>query len=391
MCRCQNSHLEISVAAMKVIFFANTDWYLYNFRLPLAKFLHNQGWEIIFISPSGTYGDRLRSTGFRWEPLPMERRSLNPLRELMVLYRLQRIYACERPDLVHHFTIKSVVYGSLVARLTGIVANISSVDGLGYVFTSQEWKARALRPVVRGLLRLTLSGPSTRVILQNPNDVECFEQNCLIAPDLVRLIRSVGIDSDLFYPQERADSNRPLRFLLAARLLWAKGIGEFVEAARRLRARGLTVECWLAGAPDPGNPDTIDEAQLAAWRSEGVVTLLGQVEDMPALLAQVDVMVLPSAYGEGVPRSLLEAAACGLPLITTDVPGCREVVRDGENGFLIPPRDPAALSDAIARMARDAALRRRMGVASRQLAVAEFAQEAVFEQTLAVYRELLPV
>ena len=372
---------------MKILFFANTDWYLYNFRLPLAAFLRNKGWQVLFVSPPGPYGDRLRAAGYHWVPLSLERRSLNPVRELLVLHRLRQIYARERPDLVHHFTIKSVVYGALLARLMGIPC-VNAVTGLGHVFTSQRWRMRALRPLVRGLLRLALGGAGSRLVLQNPDDVAAFQQHRLIAPESIRLIRGSGVDIARFSPTERSDATRPLRLLLASRLLWEKGIGEYVEAARRLRAGGLVVECWLAGAPDPGNPASIDEAQLAAWQAEGAVTLLGQVEDMPALLAQVDVAVLPS-YREGVPRSLLEAAACGLPLIATDVPGCREVVREGENGLLIPPRDPAALGKAIARLAGDAALRRRMGEASCQLAVAEFAQEAVFEQTLAVYRELL--
>lgn len=374
---------------MKILLFANTDWYLYNFRLPLAALLRDKGWQVLFVSPPGPYGDRLRAAGYRWEPLSLTRRSLNPLRELLVLHRLRRIYARERPDLVHHFTIKSVIYGALLARLLGIPC-VNAVTGLGHVFTSQGMRMRALRPLVRGLLRLALGGAAARLILQNPDDVVAFQRHRLIAPGSIRLIRGSGVDVARFYPVERAEVTRPLRLLLASRLLWEKGIGVYVEAARRLRAGGLAVEFWLAGAPDRGNPASIDEAQLAAWRAEGVVTLLGQVEDMPTLLAQVDVMVLPTAYGEGVPRSLLEAAACGLPLIATDVPGCREVVREGENGLLIPPRDPVALSEAIAYLAGDADLRRQMGEASRQLAVAEFAQEAVFEQTLAVYRELLP-
>lgn len=374
---------------MKILFFANTDWYLYNFRLPLAAFLRDQGLQVVFVSPPGPYIDRLLAAGYRWVPLSLERRSLNPLRELLVLHRLHRIYAHERPDLIHHFTIKSVVYGAILARLLGIPC-VNAVTGLGHVFTSQRMRMRALRPLVRGLLRLALGGAAARLILQNPDDVVAFQQHRLIAPESIRLIRGSGVDIARFTPAERSDATRPLRLLLASRLLWEKGIGDYVAAARRLRAGGLVVECWLAGAPDPGNPASIDEAQLVAWQAERAVTLLGQVEDMPALLALVDVMVLPTAYGEGVPRSLLEAAACGLPLIATDVPGCREVVREGENGLLIPPRDPDALGEAIARLAGDADLRRRMGEASRQLAVAEFAQEAVFEQTLAVYRELLP-
>ncbi|MBM9538639.1 glycosyltransferase family 4 protein [Desulfobulbus alkaliphilus] len=374
---------------MKILFFANTDWYLYNFRLPLARFLHEQGCDVLFVSPPGEYGERLRAAGFRWESLPMERRSLNPLRELAVLHRLRRIYTRERPYLVHHFTIKCVVYGSLVARWLSI-PRVNAVTGLGHVFTSQSLKARALRPPVCGLLRLALGGCATRLILQNPDDRTAFQQQRLTIPEHIRLIRGSGVDIVRFRPTERAKTGEPLRLLLASRLLWEKGIGEYVEAARRLKAHGMNVECWLAGSPDPGNPASIDVARLVDWRDEGVVRVLGQVDDMAALLPQVDVMVLPS-YGEGVPRSLLEAAACGLPLIATDVPGCREVVRNGLNGILIPPRNPEALTEAMSRLAEDDGLRRRFGEASRRLAVEEFAQETVFAQTLAVYRELARV
>jgi glycosyltransferase involved in cell wall biosynthesis len=347
---------------MKIIFFANTDWYLFNFRLPLAHWLRARGHEILFLSPPGDYCERLRAAGFRWEPLPMDRRSLNPWREWRLLNHIRRLYARERPDLVHHFTIKSVVYGSLAARTLGIRRRVNAVTGQGHVFTDSGLKARALRPLVRALLRLALGGAGSRLILQNPDDERAFRTAGLIDPERIRLIRGSGVDTTRF--------------------------GEYVAAARVLRASGMAIECLLAGEPDPGNPAAIPEDQLERWRAEGNVVLLGHVDDMPALLERVDIAVLPTSYGEGVPRSLLEAAACGLPLIATDVPGCREIVRDDENGLLIPARDSAALTAAIRRLSQDAALRARFGAASRARVLDDFDQTLVFERTLEVYREL---
>ena len=375
---------------MKVILFANTDWYLYNFRLPLAQYLRTQGLDVLFLSPPGEYGLRLREAGFRWQSIPMNRLSINPLRELILLNHIRRVYAHERPKLAHHFTIKSVVYGSLAARLTGTNARVNAVTGLGHVFTNTGVKARLLRPWVRLLLRLALGGTGSRLILQNPDDVHSFKQGRLIQPEFIRLIRGSGVDTERFKPTALTDSTRPLTMLLATRLLWEKGVGEYVTAAQQLREAGLSLNCLIAGQPDPGNPASIPVEQLKRWQQQGAVTLLGHVADMASLLKQVDIMVLPTNYGEGVPRSLLEGAACGLPLIATDVPGCREIVQHQHNGLLVPPRNVDALANAMRQLAENVQLRQQMGAASRAIVLEAFDQETVFQQTFAVYQELLP-
>ncbi|HAS50725.1 MAG TPA: glycosyltransferase family 1 protein [Gammaproteobacteria bacterium] len=372
---------------MKILFFANTGWYLYNFRLPLARYLRDQGHEVVMLSPPDPYVTHLQAAGFRTVTLPMERRSLNPVRELRLLQDIRRIYAQERPDLVHHFTLKCVVYGALVARPTGVPACVNAITGLGHVFTSTRLSTRLLRGSVRLLLRLVLNSRRSRLIVQNPDDQAAFEQTGLMDSQSIRLIRSSGVDTERFQPVAKPIPTGRLSILLASRLLWEKGIGEYVAAARQLRREGLAAEFLVAGAPDPGNPASIPADQLAQWRREGYVTLLGHVDDMPALLAQTDIAVLPS-YREGVPRSLLEAAACGLPLIATDVPGCREIVDHGVNGLLVPLKDAQSLTHAVRRLYEDAPMRQRMGQASRAKVLAEFDQRLVFEQTLAVYREL---
>jgi glycosyltransferase involved in cell wall biosynthesis len=375
---------------MRIVLFANTDWYLYNFRRSLALALRDRGHDLLLVSPPGPYGARLQALGLRWEPVPMRRRSLDPLREAALVWRLWRLFRRERPQLVHGFTLKCAIYGSLAARLASVPARVNAVAGMGYVFTSEDATARLLRPLVRALMRLTLGGRSARLILQNPDDVALFERAGLVDRARIRLIPGSGVDCARFAPApdgERLVAGRPLRVLLPSRLLRDKGVGEFIDAARRLRGEGRPLVFLLAGEPDPGNPATIAEAEVRGWVAEGLVEWLGHVEDMPSLFRGVDVVALPS-YREGLPKGLIEAAACGCALVTTDVPGCREVVRDGVDGLLVPVRDAPALADAIVRLQDDDGLRARMGEAARARALAVFDERTVIAKTIAVYGEV---
>lgn len=381
---------------MKVLLFANTGWYLHNFRRSLAIALRDGGHDLILVSPPDPYGERLRELGFRWVPAPMQRRSLNPLREAALVHWLARLIVREQVDLVHGFTIKCAVYGSLAARLASLAGRfpgrVNAVAGMGYVFTSADARARLLRPVVSRLMRLALGGSNARLILQNPDDVALFTSNRLVDPLNVRLIRGSGVDCSRFAapPSRPATAGARMRVLLPARLLWDKGVAEFAAAARTALSRGYPIDFLLAGAPDPGNPASVPEETIRGWVGEGLLQWLGHVEDMPALFRSVDVVALPS-YREGLPKGLIEAGACGLALVTTDVPGCREVVRDGIDGLLVPARDAAALAQAVIRLHEDPSLRDRLGNAARERALAEFDERIVLERTLGVYSELLPV
>jgi glycosyltransferase involved in cell wall biosynthesis len=378
---------------MKIVFFANTDWYLYNFRLALALALRAKGHEVVMMSPTGDFGARFAAAGLRWIALPMQRRSLNPLNELILLIHIWKLLRKERPVLIHNFTIKCVVYGSLAALFAGVNARVNAVAGLGFVFVNESRLARMLRPMVSLLLRFVLNASGSRLILQNSDDVSLFTAAHLVSSKNIRLIRGSGVNTSLFQPNRvwvTAQSHSAPRVLLAARLLWDKGIGEFVEAARTLRDRGVNVICLLAGTPDPGNPASITAAELESWKSEGLVALLGQVGDMVGLLQSVQIAVLPS-YREGLPKSLIEAAACGLPVITTNVPGCREVVAHGVTGLVVPVRDAASLARAIEQLCVDPQLAQQMGHAGRVKVLAEFDERIVVESTLRVYEELLPL
>jgi len=370
---------------MKIILFANTDWYLYNFRLTLAQASRKKGHAVVLLSPPGEYGPRLVQAGFRWISFPLSRRGMNPFSELITLWRLARLYSRERPDLVHHFTVKCVLYGSLAAKMAGVKGVVNAIIGLGYVFIGDEWPVRLLRWLVKGFYRRALRG--TQVIFQNPDDQELFSRNGLVNRKQVTLIPSSGVDIEKFSPSPEP-AGEPL-VILPARMLWAKGVNEFVLAAGILRLAGVQARFALIGDTDPGNPEAVPVDQLEKWRKEGIIEWWGWQEDMPMLYRQAHIVCLPSYYREGTPKSLIESAACGRPIVTTDRPGCREVVRHQQNGLLVPVRDSRALAEALKTLIGDAALRKQMGKKGRELAVAEFSLEKVIGQTLSVYEKAL--
>lgn len=378
----------------KVLLFANTDWYLFNFRLSLAKALRDAGFDVLLVSPAGPYGERLRSEGFRWREAPMRRRSLNVLRELSLVLWLARLIRSEGVCLVHGMTIKCAIYGSL-ASLIAVrgercrPARVSSIAGMGYVFTSDQRLAKALRPLVRGLMKLTLGGRKASVIVQNSDDASLLARSGLVEQASIRVIKGSGVNCDRFFPAPSdARGSSKLKVVLPARLLWDKGVAEFVDAARILHNEGRAVEFLLAGTTDPGNPTSVSESDVRAWVDEGLVTWLGHVDDMPALFRAVDIVALPS-YREGLPKGLIEAAACALPLVATDAPGCREVVTHEVDGLVVPLRNSEALARAIARLLDDAGLRERLGAAARRKAREQFDEAIVNNFTIEVYEGLL--
>jgi glycosyltransferase involved in cell wall biosynthesis len=377
---------------MKFVFYANTDWYLYNFRLSTALRLKSEGHDVVMLSPPGEYGERFESHGLRWIQLAsMDRASLNPLREAATIRDLTRVLKHERPDLLHNFTVKCAIYGAIAARAAGVPAVVNAVAGMGYVFSSERILARSLRPIVKLLMRGTLGGKGTRLILQNPDDADAFVRARLVPQQQIRVIRSSGVNLERFLPVDPYAEARPLRVLLAARLLWEKGIGEYIESARLLRAQGRTIEFVIAGSPDPGNPRSVSREQAESWVAEGLVDWRGHVEDMPALMRSMDVIALPSYYREGVPKSLIEAAACGLAVITTNLPGCREVVSEhGVDGLHVEPRCARSLAECIARLDDDRVLVRRLGECARAKAMEHFDEQMVIRRTIEVYDELLP-
>ncbi|MFW2456989.1 glycosyltransferase family 4 protein [Methyloversatilis discipulorum] len=374
------------LAGRTLLFFVTEDFYFESHRLPLALAARDAGLRVVLVTRCGERSAHLRQLGIEVIPLEIERGSVNLVRDLALLCRLCGIYRQVRPDVVHHVAMKPVIYGSLAARVTGIHRVVNALAGLGFVFSSSAPKARLLRPIVRLLLRFVLAAPGSRLILQNRDDQAMFPREGLCPMEQIRLVPGVGVDLQRFIVQPEPEGR--VRIVLPARMLADKGVVEFVEAARMLRERGLEAECVLVGGTDSQNPAAISEKQLRSWHDAGLVSWIGHCADMPSSLAACHIVCLPS-YREGLPKALLEACASGRPIVTTDVPGCRDVVRDEVNGLLARVRDAADLADKLARLVTDPELRRRMGAAGRVSAELNFSSARSAEQTLDIYRELI--
>lgn len=371
----------------KILLVANTEWYLYNFRLSLAQFLRDQGWEVVLVSPFGDYVEGIRANDFRWVEWNIGRQTVVPIFELQSIRSLQKIYQQEQPTLVHHFTVKPVLYGSLAARFARVPAIVNSITGLGYVFLQNSIRAKLLRGVVLFLYRQAFHHLNRDIIFENIGDRDFFIQQKLILPSEGNVIQGVGVDVKRFHPLSEPEGT-PL-VVFPARMLLDKGLGVLVESARLLHSR-LSIRIALVGSPDPGNPATVTEHDLLTWEKEGIVEWWGFQQDMVSVYQNCHIVTLPS-MGEGLPTVLIEAAACARPIVTTDVPGCRDVVTDGVNGLLVPPNDPEKLASAIERLASDPVLRAHMGAAGRQRVMENFTDQQVNQKTLAVYQHLLSI
>ncbi len=371
----------------RLLLVVTEDWYFASHRLALARAARRSGYDVAVATRVDRCAETIRREGARLIPISLRRSGRNPLREAGAIAELTRLYRREAPDIVHHVALKPVLYGSLAAKLAGVPAVVNAMAGLGFVFIAGGVTGSLRRAAMRQALRLALMGENSRTVFQNSADLEEFVSGGLLPRDRTVLIRGgSGVDLGVFRPCPEPAG--PPVALLPARMLWDKGVGEFVAAARRLRAAGVAARFALVGASDADNPAAAPAGVIEEWRREGCVEVWGHRDDMPAVFASSAVVCLPS-YREGCPKALLEAAACGRAIVTTDVPGCRDIVRDGENGRLVAPRDAAALSRALAELLSDAGLRARMGLRGREIAVAEFSEESVVSQTLLVYARLL--
>lgn len=370
---------------LKILLFANTDWFLYNFRLPLAKDLVDAGHQVLLVSPGGDYADRMSAEGFHHRQVRLSQKGTNPLREIQSIIEIIRLYKQEKPDVVHHFTIKPVLYGSLAAKLTSVLRIVNSITGLGYVFTSTALMAKILKCIVKTLYRGLLK--NTAVIFENTDDRKLFIDLKLVNSAQSAFIPGSGVDIKLFTPSD--EPPEPVTVLLPARLLYSKGIVEYVNAARLLKKQGVTARFVLAGDIYPGNPDHIEQSMVDGWINEGVVEWMGWQSDMAQVLKSAHIVCLPS-YREGLPKALAEAAASGKPIVATDVPGCREIVRHGENGLLVPNKNVEALAEALKALIENPEIRKSMGEKSRKLAETQFSYFHVNRHTVQLYKLTQP-
>lgn len=370
----------------KILYNVNIPRFFVSHRLPLALATAKAGYDVHITTSDEDqeHVAQIKATGLPYHPLPLAQHGTNPLSEVKTLKAMISLYRQLKPDLVHHVSIKPVLYGGIAARITGVKAVVGAMSGLGYVFIDEGQKAKLIRQVVKPLFGLALGHKNSSMIFQNPEDRQRFVDMKLIRPENAVLIRGSGVDMELFAPMPEAEG-KPI-VLFAGRLMWKKGLGDFVEAARQLKEKARFV---VVGYAEATSPDTVPQSQLEAWEQEGLIEYWGKRDDMPQVFAQSHIVCLPSTYGEGVPKVLIEAAACGRAIVTTDTAGCREISHHQENGLLVPPNDTDALIAALDSLISNPQLRQKMGKRGREIALNEFSLNLVVKETLALYEKLL--
>lgn len=369
------------MANSKLLFVVTEDWYFVTHRLALAIAAKNAGYKVSIATNVGLHGDLIRSHGLELIQLKLSRRGGNPLSETLKMVRLYKKHA---PDIVHQVALIPVFYGSVAARITKVPQVVNAVSGLGWLFTSTSILARATQLFFKPILSHLLSYQNSLTIVQNPEDRD-FLITAGVPKSTITLIRGAGVNTKQFTPikEERLG---PITIMMVSRMLWAKGVAEFMLAARILRYENIQAKFILVGEPDLGNPASVPISDLENWGKEDGFEWWGKRNNIAMVLRQADILCLPSYYGEGVPKVLLEGASAGLPLITTNTPGCKEVVENEVNGILIPPRDEIALALSMKRLALDKELRGLMGRNGRKKALSEFSEELVNTQILGLYR-----
>ena len=368
----------------RLAFVITEDWWLWQHWIGLAKAAREAGYDVTIVTRVDAHGERIRECGFPLLDVDFARGRLSLWANLRTLFLLKTVYRRIRPHLVHHFAMQPIILGSAAAALSGRPAVVNTIAGLGHVMASRGVRARSLRCVLLPVLGRALRRSHT--IVQNPDDAAlCGSLGD--PPGRVAVIRGAGVHLRRF--TVRPEPEGLVRVAMVSRLLWSKGVGEFARAASAVRAMREDVVFTLVGAPDEKNPAAVPPERLSAWDADGIVEWWGYREDVAEVWARSHIAVLPSYYREGLPTTLLEAMACGRPVVTTDTPGCREAVSHRKNGLLVPPRDARALADAIMALVDDPVRRVAMGAAGRRLVETEFADARIHEETLRVYERAL--
>lgn len=371
----------------KILYIVNCPAFFISHRRELAREAKKKGAIVSVATPEKKGSDEINKE-FKYYDLNISRNRINIFTELVTLYLTIRLLRRLQPDLVHLVTLKSILHGGLAARIAKTQNIVFAATGLGFVFTSRKIYTRILSQVLTFFLRIAMNVRNPISIFQNPDDRSLFVKKGLVKEVNTRIIKGSGVDISKF---KAADNNSGgvIVILLAARMLWSKGVGDYVAAIRTIKETGKMYRFLIAGGIDTENPDSIPIKIIKKWVDEQELEWLGHVTDMNKLLETTDIFCLPTTYGEGVPKSLIEAAACGKPIITTDVPGCREIVAHGENGILVEPGNINDIAKAIIYLAENAAIRKQMGRTGRYIVEAEFSSSKVIQETLSAYNELL--
>lgn len=377
----------MTAARPTVLFLVTEDWFFVSHFLPMARAAAESGFAVVVVTRVRSHRAPIEATGAHVVPLEAERKSLNPLAILGTVRAIRRILAAEKPDILHCIALRSIILGGVAARLAGVTRRVYALTGLGFLGARRDGLGRMARALIRGLVRGPLDGPGTRFLFENEDDPRLLGLDPA-DPAKVTIVGGAGVDP-AHYAAAPLPPRPPLKVAVVARMLWSKGIDLAVEATRRARRAGADVELSLYGAPDPSNPKAVPEATLRAWASEPGIAWHGPTRDVAAVWRAHHVCCLPSRGGEGLPRTLLEGAVCGRAVLTTDVPGCRTLVRDGREGLVVPPDDAQALADALVCLAGDERLAADMGAAARERVLSGFTERHVMQALQDLYRDLL--
>jgi len=367
-----------------LVYLVTEDWYFLSHRLPMAQAARDAGYAVHVATHLNGQGAAIERHGFALHPLDWRRGSLDPRDLARIVHQIRVLYKSLAPDLVHHVGLQPAIIGSLAA--VGLPpVRLNALAGMGYGFTSRTPKALLLRPALSLLMRLLFSGSKAAVLVQNPNDRDAMAAFG-VSPDRIFLIPGSGVDTDMLQPMPEPQGEITAAFV--GRLLDDKGVRTLVAAHARLAGQGRGIKLLIAGDRDEANPASIPQAEIERWRSIPGIEMLGHVADIREVWRRAHIAVLPSRR-EGLPKSLLEAAACGRSMVATDVPGCREVARSGINALLVPPDQPEALARAIAVLTEDADMRARLGAAGRELVEREFSIDRIGREIVGLYDRLL--
>ena len=370
-----------------ILFLVTEDWYFWSHRIDLARAAREAGFEVVLAARFTAHQQRIEASGIRCIPLPFVRSLRNPFKEFMLMIQVANVVKSVSPTLVHTVALKSILLSIGAIIRCPKVQFCHAITGLGYLFFSRRHSMQLLRRLTVPLFKWLFARHNCHMIVQNSDDLAMLESNGIGDRRRAVIIRGAGVDMRMFEARPLPVANPPL-VILPARMLRDKGVDEFVGAARLLRARGVVARFALVGGLDSSNPAALTEAELNAMCSDGAVEWWGHRDDMPTVFEMATLVCLPS-YREGLPKALLEAAACARPLIATDVPGCREICRPGETGILVPPRDAVALAEAIASLLIDRARCVQFGSAARKLVEQAFSAEIINAATVSFYRQVI--
>ena len=368
----------------RVLFVITEDWALISHRLHLAEAAIRLGYEVAVVTRVTKYRDMLEASGLKVFHWRLERRSLDPISEIISIFHLWKILKFFEPDIIHAVAQKPVIYAGLVMKFSKKAKFVAALGGVGFIFTGKNIKANLLKPIVKSCLRFVLRDPASKLILQNADNVQTIVDLSIVDKNRITLIKGAGVEIRKFQPS--LIPKGPPMVILPARMLWDKGVAEFVRVAGRIKARGIEAHFVLVGDVDIHNPASISQKQVDQWVQQGAVEHWNRRDDMDQIYQQASIVCLPS-YNEGLPKVLLEAASCARPTVAFNVPGCREIVRNGTNGFLVSFGDEVALEKAIVTLISDRSLCAKMGAKGREIVEQAFSSEIINAQTFAIWSE----